>query len=326
MAGSTSLKSIAYELGISINTVSRALRDCDDISESTKEKVRQKAFEMGYVPNSVSQFIKRDGRKLIAVVLNNFKNPYFQIISDKLVNLLADKGYDFTTVYSSTKKLDLNLLKQCISQRVDAVFTLLEPEPNVIDCAKLNKMPIAMVGRHSTMDFIDEVYTDDELGGQLVAHYLSNYHTISKFVYIKMPNVECSKRRQDAFKETVKSINPEADVMILEPKQINSTLITAINKGYLGIFAFNDELAYQVLKSLNKQVPNVRKVYPHLHIVGFDCVSTRIPGFIDITSVDFDYDAIVQESFEMIEDKFEHPEREKKSVMFPVTLHTRKYF
>ena len=150
--------------------------------------------------------------------------------------------------------------------------------------------------------------------------------TISKFVYIKMPNVECSKRRQDAFKETVKSINPEADVMILEPKQINSTLITAINKGYLGIFAFNDELAYQVLKSLNKQVPNVRKVYPHLHIVGFDCVSTRIPGFIDITSVDFDYDAIVQESFEMIEDKFEHPEREKKSVRFPVTLHTRKYF
>ena len=104
------------------------------------------------------------------------------------------------------------------------------------------------------------------------------------------------------------------------------TLITAINKGYLGIFAFSDEVAYQVLASLNNQVPNIRKVYPHLHIVGFDCVSTRIPGFIDITSVDFDYDAIVQEAFEMIEDKFEHPEREKKSVMFPVTLHTRKYF
>ena len=40
---STGLKSIAYELNLSINTVSRALRDCDDISEATKEKVRQKA-------------------------------------------------------------------------------------------------------------------------------------------------------------------------------------------------------------------------------------------------------------------------------------------
>ena len=55
---STGLKSIAYELNLSINTVSRALRDCDDISKATKEKVRQKAYELGYIPNNVSQFIK----------------------------------------------------------------------------------------------------------------------------------------------------------------------------------------------------------------------------------------------------------------------------
>ena len=46
----TTMKEIAYELGISINTVSRAFRDCDDISDSTKEKVRKKALELGYIP------------------------------------------------------------------------------------------------------------------------------------------------------------------------------------------------------------------------------------------------------------------------------------
>ena len=67
----TGLKNIAYALGLSINTVSRALRDCSDISESTKEKVRKKAYEMGYMPSNISQFIKRDGIKLVAIVINS---------------------------------------------------------------------------------------------------------------------------------------------------------------------------------------------------------------------------------------------------------------
>lgn len=48
------LKTIAYELGVSINTVSHALRDMDDISEPTKQKVRRKAIEMGYISSAVS--------------------------------------------------------------------------------------------------------------------------------------------------------------------------------------------------------------------------------------------------------------------------------
>ena len=320
----TCLKSIAHELNLSINTVSRALRDCSDISDATKDKVRQKAYEMGYIPNSISQFIKCDGRKLIALIINSFTNPYFQIVCGKLVKLIEDEQYDFTTIYSPAKKLTLNLLKQCISERVDGIITLLEPEDNVFGCARLNRLPIIMVGRHRNSDYCDEIYTNDELGGQLVANYLNNYHCINKYIYFKMANVECSKRRQESFRQTIAKLSPKKEVLILDSKQINLDLITLINNEYLGIFCFSDELAYEVLAYLNKCVPNVRKVYPHLHIVGYDCVSTRINGFIDITSIDFDYDGICQEALRLLEDRFENPDREKKSVVFPVFLHTRK--
>ena len=33
---------------------------------------------------------------------------------------------------------------------------------------------------------VDELYIDDEMGGQLVANYLANYHKIKKFVYIPL--------------------------------------------------------------------------------------------------------------------------------------------
>ena len=41
------LDDIAERLGTTKNTVSRALRDCDDISAAMKERVRQTAMEMG---------------------------------------------------------------------------------------------------------------------------------------------------------------------------------------------------------------------------------------------------------------------------------------
>lgn len=39
------LKTLAEELNLSMTTISRALRDCDDIGEKTKQIVREKALE-----------------------------------------------------------------------------------------------------------------------------------------------------------------------------------------------------------------------------------------------------------------------------------------
>ncbi len=322
----TGLKSIAYELGLSINTVSRALRDCDDISDSTKERVRQKAYELGYMPNNVSQFIKRDGKRLVAVVINSLKNSFFSVVCEKLVKIFSEENYDFTIIYASTKKFELDVLKQCISQRIDGIISLLEPEDSVIENAKLNQIPLVIIGRQINKDYIDEIYLDDEMGGQLAANYLVNYHKLDKFVYIKMPNAECSKRRQKSFVSTLKSLLPSSECIILDQKQINSQMINLINQGYLGIFCFNDELAYNLLKILNKEIPNVRRVYPRLHIIGFDCLSTRVCGLVDITSIDYDYDEICEKAFDLLELRLKDIKREKTIIKLPVKLHQRKYF
>ena len=52
------LEDIAERLGTSKNTVSRALRDCTDIGAEMKEKVKQTAAEMGYVPNKIAGFLR----------------------------------------------------------------------------------------------------------------------------------------------------------------------------------------------------------------------------------------------------------------------------
>ena len=52
MNAKATLKNIANILGISISTVSRALKDHPDISLETKKKVRELADLMDYEPNA----------------------------------------------------------------------------------------------------------------------------------------------------------------------------------------------------------------------------------------------------------------------------------
>ena len=53
-----SLKEIAHLCGVSIATVSKALNDHGDISEGTKERIRQVAKQVGYFSNAQAQALK----------------------------------------------------------------------------------------------------------------------------------------------------------------------------------------------------------------------------------------------------------------------------
>ncbi len=48
------LKDIAAKTGYSVNTVSRALRDKDDIAVETREMIQKTAQEMGHVSNTLA--------------------------------------------------------------------------------------------------------------------------------------------------------------------------------------------------------------------------------------------------------------------------------
>ena len=323
---SVGLKTIAFELNVSVNTVSRALRDCDDISDETKLKVRQKAYELGYMPNNISQFIKRDGKNLISVVVNSFNNLYFNIVCEKLISLFKEKNYDFSLVYTHEQFLTTNVIKQCISQRTDAIITMLEPNNDAVDVSKLNNIPIVMVGRIVDNDYVDEVYTDDTLGGTLAANYLVNFHRCNKLIYVKNSEMECCQRRQESFVKTINDLLPnKCNIKILRVEELDKKLVNLVHQGYLGIFCFNDETVYECIDILNKDIPNIRKVNPKLHIVGYDCVSTRIKGLMDVTSIDFDYDEICHCVFKIIQNKIKDTKLPKQSVEFTVKLHQRKY-
>ena len=63
-----SIKDIAKACGVSAATVSKALHDQKDVSEETKERVRQTAKELGYLPNAAARALKTNRSKNIGVL------------------------------------------------------------------------------------------------------------------------------------------------------------------------------------------------------------------------------------------------------------------
>lgn len=102
-----SLKSIASECGVSIMTVSRALRDSDGVSADVKRKIRETALSLGYMPNHVAQMMKKDEHPVVAILIDDYTNLYYNVFLDELMKQIGKKSeYDFVTLHF--KNFDTN--------------------------------------------------------------------------------------------------------------------------------------------------------------------------------------------------------------------------
>ena len=107
------LDDIAERVGTSKNTVSRALRDCSDISAVMKEKVKQTAMEMGYVPNRIAGFLRSKRSNIVAVAVNSLTNPFFSICMDYCTDYMGEKGYR-PLISIVREELDVEDIISCI--------------------------------------------------------------------------------------------------------------------------------------------------------------------------------------------------------------------
>lgn len=96
-----SLKNIAAECGVSVATVSKALNDHSDIGVATKERIRNKAKEMGYLPNFAAQALKTNRTYNIGVLfadadLSGLTHDHFSHVLDSFKVTAEARGYDIT--------------------------------------------------------------------------------------------------------------------------------------------------------------------------------------------------------------------------------------
>lgn len=74
---STTIIDIAKAIGISVSTVSRALKDHQDVSEATKKAIKEVAVALNYHPNTLAQSLSKRESRTIGVIIPDIETYFF---------------------------------------------------------------------------------------------------------------------------------------------------------------------------------------------------------------------------------------------------------
>ena len=116
------MKDIAQELGLSIGTVSKVLRDHPDISPQTRDRVRKRMRELNYRPNLTARALVTGRTNTIGLVVPDLVHPFFGEVAAGLTKLLRKKSYGLI-ISSSDEDFELEnrAIDQLLARRVDEI-------------------------------------------------------------------------------------------------------------------------------------------------------------------------------------------------------------
>lgn len=117
------LKEIAAAAGVSMMTVSKALRDKSDLSQATKAKIRKIAADMGYVPDIGAQGFRTGTTRLFGVVISTATNPLYARVLYALEQQAHELGYDLVLAHSLNRPdREDAVIRRLMARRIDGLF------------------------------------------------------------------------------------------------------------------------------------------------------------------------------------------------------------
>ena len=87
------LKQIAENLGISITTVSKALKNYPDVSKKTKALVKEEAEKLQYKPNVFAVNLRTKQSKTVGLIIPEVVHHFFSSVINGIIEQAEKKGY-----------------------------------------------------------------------------------------------------------------------------------------------------------------------------------------------------------------------------------------
>ncbi|MEM9361672.1 MAG: LacI family DNA-binding transcriptional regulator [Bacteroidota bacterium] len=179
MKAKITLKDIARELEVSISTVSKALKNSEEISRDTKEKVQAFARLYNYKPNNIAISLKNKRTKNIGVVIPDIVHHFFTTVIRGIEKYANAKGYNVIVCLSeeSFDKEVINM-EMLANGSIDGFIMSLSSETqakkdyNHLKEVTEQGIPVVLFDRITHEVDCDKVIIDDKLGGYLATKNL----------------------------------------------------------------------------------------------------------------------------------------------------------
>jgi LacI family transcriptional regulator len=285
------LKDIAARTGYTANTVSRALKDKEDIGAETRKSIQEIAREMGYISDSLAAALRTGQSGAIAVVLGDISNPHFAIIARE-IELSARKQHYSTMILNSDEdaKIESEALRLALSRKVDGIIicpTQWNRENLEFLCRQ--QAPFVLIGRHFPGAEVESVVCDDFKGGQLAAeHLLARGHR--RILFLNGPShISSAIERVAGYRVALAQAGVPCDPRLEREIPIvagdcRHVIYRVLDEGvdFTAIIAFSDLIAWEAMYALQKRGLENPRDYA---IVGFDNIQSKFFFPFSLTSV-----------------------------------------
>lgn len=321
--GRVTLQDIAKATGFTVNTVSRALKNKDDISRETCQRIQQVAREMGYVRNYIASSLRSGRTKTIAMIAGSMMNPFYAILGDLIQQEAVRLGYSLMILCSrDDPDTEVQMVEMALSRQVDGVLiTPCSFDSPALGLLRSSGIPFVLLSRYLEGSEDDCVYCDDEQGGYLAArHLIEKGHRNLGMVSFRHV-VFSSRKRFDGFQRACLEAGvPARDIHYTEPEKdedLLPTLRSWMGEGMTALFAFCDVEAWSMITQMeNAGLPESARP----QIVGFDNILRYVNFPKPICSIDPHLREEARTAIDLLRRRIHEPDLPPQQVVLPVTL------
>ena len=265
----TSLKDLAMELGVSIATVSRALRNSPEIGLVMQRRVKELAKKLNYRPNPFAQSLRKEAPKVIGVVVPNLVTHYYAAVLDGIEAEARKSGYSIISTNSHESFEDeAQAIDNFISLHVEGIIACLAQ--NTTDYSHFEEIaqmgiPLVFFGRTCLTDKFSSVTANGDEAAQIATQHLIDTGS-RRIAFIGGPNhLDMVKRRKHGYLEALRENNIPIDRELVACDKIDYEVALHVTEEMLkrdnrpdAILAFNDIItfaAFTAIKNCNLRIP-----------------------------------------------------------------------
>ena len=315
------LHDIAKATGFTVNTVSRALKNKDDISRETCLHIQQVAREMGYVRNYIASSLRSGRTKTIAMIAGSMMNPFYAVLGDLIQQEAVRLGYSLMILGSrDDPDTEIRMVEMALSRQVDGVLiTPCSFESPALDLLRSSGIPFVLLSRYLEGSQDDCVICDDAQGGYLAAkHLIDRGHRDLAMISFRHVVFSSRKRFEGFQRACLESGIPERNIHYAEPEN-NDEILPQLQRwqeeGVTGLFSFCDVEAWSTITMLENT--------GHSHafsVVGFDNIMRYINFPKPICTIDPHLREEAVTAIDLLRRRIHDPSLPPQQIVLPVEL------
>jgi len=309
------MKDIARELGISVATVSRALKDSPRISEERRRIIQQYAREHNFYPNAIGEALRLSRvmpSKIIGVIVPEFTHYYFSSILTGIEEAALARGYYIMVALSAEAyEREVRICEMFHRQKVCGVIVSqakdtkhYEHFQRLIDSG----IPIVFYDRICTGVNASRVVVDDYMGAYNAVSYLLDTGCRRIAFYGSPMQLEISKNRFNGYKDALlkRGLSYDEHLTRICDNRRDAELITPelFDGDYYpdAFFAVNDDTAIGILYTVKRMGLRVPE---DISICGFTNGQRAVACDPMLTTVEQRGKRVGEEAVEILLDKVE---------------------